>query len=334
MPQIERPLGRVAAPRSGQDYGADSKPAPEVTAKVRRLLKCKQSNEHMQRVMLEHAGSFGTDATAVLEAARKMAYCGSWVWLRDYIEHHKVRMVRAAFCNKRNLCTFCDAARSRRVIAQVMPKVQALHKRKLNSYMMTLTIPSGPHLLPLVVVLFTSLRKLWLRKKVNKAGALRHVLGMIASLELTRNRITRHWHAHIHAIITLELGRRVDARELRADWSAYNGGIQVDLKPIKDPQRDLVEVFKYMLKPGELYEVGNSSKTAGNALSSLDRIEAWLVLRKRRTRFAYGLYLGLMDDELVEPELTGEFVDWFLYWNKNKRTYRLQRKKDGFHGLV
>jgi hypothetical protein len=288
----------------------------------------------MQQVMLEHAATFGPDATAVLEAARKMAYCGTWVWLRDYIEHRKARMVRAAFCDKRNLCTFCDAARSRRVIAQVMPKVLALQKQKLNSYMITLTIPSGLKLLPLIMLLLGSLRKLWARKKVNGTGAFRCVVGMIAALEITRNRITRYWHPHLHCLVTCEPGTRVDATELRKDWVNYTGGVQVDIKHIKDPQRDLVEVFKYMLKPGELYEVGNSQKTAGNGLSSLDRIEAWLLLRKRRTRFAFGVYRGLIDDQLVEPELTGEFVDWFLYWNKNKRTYRLQRKKDGFHGLV
>jgi hypothetical protein len=283
----------------------------------------------MQEVMRKHAASFGMDEPAVLEAADKMACCGTWVRLRQYIETGKVRMIRAAFCDKRNLCTFCDAARSRCVIAQVMPKVQALQKRKLNSYMMTLTIPSGPYLLPLFALLFSSLRKLWARKKVNNTGALWCVVGMIAALEITRNRITRHWHAHLHCLVTCELGTRVDARELRADWFAYNGGMQVDLKHIKDPQRDLVEVFKYMLKPGDLYEVGDSPKTAGNGLSSLDRVEAWLLLRKKRTRLAFGLYRGLMDDQLVESELTGDYVDWLIYWLSNKGAYRLQREREG-----
>jgi hypothetical protein len=288
----------------------------------------------MQQVMREHAASFGIDATAVREAACKMACCGMWARLRHYMETGKVRMVRAAFCDKRNLCTFCDAARSRCVIAQVMPKVIALQKRKLNSYMITLTIPNGAQLLPLIALLLGSLRKLWARKKVNSAGALRCVVGMIAALEVTRNRETRHWHPHLHCLVTCEPGTRVDATELRNDWFNYTGGMQVDLKYIKDPQRDLVEVFKYMLKPGELYEIGNSAKTAGNGLSSLDRVEAWLLLRKRRTRFAFGLYRGLMDDELVEPELTGEYVDWLIYWQSNKGAYRLQREKDGLNALV
>jgi hypothetical protein len=282
----------------------------------------------MQQVMREQADSFGIDATAVREAAFKMACCGTWARLRHYIDTGKVRMIRAAFCDKRNLCTFCDAARSRRVIAQVMPKVQALQKRKFNSYMITLTIPSGLELLPLISLLLSSLRKLWLRKKVNGTGAFRCVVGMIAALEITRNPVTRYWHPHLHCLVTCQPGTRVDARELRADWFAYTKGIQVDLKHIKDPQRDLVEVFKYMLKPGELYEVGNSEKTAGNGLSSLDRVEAWLMLRKRRTRFAFGVYRGSMDDALVEPELTGEYVDWLIYWLSNKRTYRLQRERE------
>ncbi len=334
MPQIERPIRGAGTLPIGQNYGADFQPAPEVTAKVRRLLKCKQSNVHMQQVMREHAASFGMDATSVLEAADKMACCGMWARLRHYIEHGKVRLVRAAFCDKRNLCTFCDAARSRRVIAQVMPKALALQKRKLNSYVITLTIPNGPQLLPLIALLLGSMRKLWARKKVNNAGAFRCVVGMIAALEITRNRETRHWHPHLHCLVTCEPGTRVDATELRKDWVNYTGGVQVDIKHIKDPQRDLVEVFKYMLKPGELYEVGNSSKTAGNGLSSLDRIEAWLLLRKRRTRFAFGCYVGLMDDQLVEPELIGEYVDWLIYWLSNKGAYRLQREKDGLHGVV
>jgi hypothetical protein len=305
-----KPAERVHGPRS-RSKGVTECTNP-VTQKLSRLLKRKVSSLGMADYMVENAALFGPASDDVLQAAEKMKSCGAWLLLREYLDHGQVRLLRANFCMKRNLCTMCDAANARRIYADLLPKVLALKSVRMQSYMLTLTVRNGPDLLALIKLIFDSIQKLWNRKKIKGTGPFRHVTGMVVSMEITRNRVTRHWHPHVHCLVTCSPGRWVDAVEMREEWMSYTGANQIDLKALGDPATDLLELLKYMLKPGDLYEDG--SKNAGNSLSKADRVEAWHLLRKKRLRRSYGLYKGFLNDLLTESELDGAYLDWLARW--------------------
>jgi hypothetical protein len=306
----KKPAERVSGPRSR--LKSETEFTDPVTDKLRPILKRKLSSVGMASYMVENAGLFGSSSLDVLQAAEKMKSCGGWLMFREYIQTGKVRLLRANFCDKRNLCTMCDAANARRVYADLVPKVLSLKSEHMHSYMLTLTVKNGSDLLGLIDLIFKSLRKIWARKKVRGNGPLRHVYGMVVSLEITRNKTTGYWHPHAHCLVTCLPGRWVDAVEMRQEWFTLTGAVQIDLKAMKNVEKGMLELIKYMLKPGDLYPDG--SKNAGNSLSKADRVEAWLLLRKKRLRLSFGVYKGFVSDLLTEPELNGDYLDWIARW--------------------
>jgi hypothetical protein len=318
----KKPAERVRGPRSRSK--SETEFTHPVTAKLTPLLKRKVSSLGMASYMTENATLFGSAAEDVLEAAEKMKTCGGWLMLREYIETGNVRLLRAIFCKKRNLCTMCDAANARRVYADLVPKVLSLKGQHMHSYMLTLTVKNGPDLLGLIDLIFKSLRKIWNRKKSGRGnGPLRHVYGMVVCLEITRNKTTGHWHPHAHCLVTCLPGRWVAAAEMRQEWLALTGADQIDLKPMINVEKGMLEMIKYMLKPGDLYPDG--SKNAGNSLSKADRVEAWLLLRNKRLRFSYGIYQGFLSDLLTESELDGDYFDWIARWVAGGYSYWQER---------
>ncbi len=317
----KKPAERVSGPRSRSKSTTEF--THPVTAKVQALLKRKLSSLGMSAYMLENAALFGSAADDVLQAAEKMKHCGGWLMFREYIETGKVRLLRANFCKKRNLCTMCDAANARRVYADLVPKVLSLKAEHMNSYMLTLTVKNGSDLLGLIDQLFKNFRKLWARKKVHGNGPFRHVYGIVVFLEITRNKTTGDWHPHVHCLVTCLPGRWVDAVEMRQEWFALTGADQIDLKAMKNVEKGMLEIIKYMLKPGDLYPDG--SKNAGNSLSKADRVEAWHLLRKKRLRLSFGAYQGFLSDSLTESELDGDYLDWIARWVDSGYSYWQER---------
>ncbi len=327
MPEIERPpRGVSGSPGRSVGATADGNPAGQLTARASRLCKLKKGNAIVAGYLERHAYEFA-QAAQVRGACLRMRKCGLCLLLNEYLKTGETRLVSGHFCNLHMLCSLCAAGRAKHLIERFEPAVFSDPRR--HSYMLTLTWPSGANLLPCLQVGLGALRKLWMRKKRKAQGPLRNVLGLIACVEITRG--PKGWHPHLHCVITLDKPNRVDARELRAEWFKLTGGMQLDLAPIYD----LREVFKYALKPGEMFPRHKTpSKSARNGLYAADRVEAWLQLRRKPLLRAYGIYRSLAAEphDLTEAEEPGEFIQWLLLWIQRAETYHIT-KREGRHDL-
>ncbi len=321
MTQIERPPERVSG-SPGRPFGAtaDSTPAEQLTAKARRYGKRKKGNTLVADYAERHADNFA-DPDLVRGAALRLRQCALCLLFNQYVDTGELRLVQGNFCNLHLLCPICAAARAKHLIVRFEPAV--FGNPRWHSYMMTLTWPSGFDLVKCLQLGLDALCKLWMRKKRKGQGPFRNVLGIIACVEITRGQ--NGWHPHLHCVVTLEKPRRVDARELRAEWFKLTGGMQIDLAPIYD----LREVMKYALKPGELLPKNKTpSKTSRNGLCVSDRLEAWIQLRRKPLLRAYGIYRGLAvePDTLIEPELPGDFIQWLMRWMQRARQYHITKR--------
>jgi hypothetical protein len=157
-----------------------------------------------------------------------------------------------------------------------------------------------------ILLLRSSLIKLLNRARKKGTGPLRHVLGVVACYEVTRGK-DNFWHPHLHCVFILAPGQRIDATELRLEWSKLTGGRQIKLDALLK-QEDLLEVFKYTLK---------TTKSGRDGLSLADRSLAYFLLLGTRLRECYGLFRGIPDD-LGDSEEPGEDVsswnDIFYRW--------------------
>ncbi len=322
MPEIERPPGRVHSSPRRPPQNADSTPADKLTARSKRLFKLKKENAIAVGWMRRHAG--GTPSPGeIRKAAERMSCCGLSLMLRQYEKTGNVRLVKGHFCCIHMLCTLCAAARCRKLIQRFGPAIFADPNK--HHYFMTLTLPSGFDLDERDEVLWAGVRKLWMRAKRKGQGPLRNVLGMICSLEITFG--DAGWHPHLHCIITLYKGRRVDTKEFGPAWLQLTGGKITHFLVLEEPH-DLLEVFKYALKPGELFPPKNSQEPVKNGLWMPKRVEAWLLTRNRRFLRSYGIYRGLAaePESLLDQEELGDFVEWLLLWSESDELYHLMKR--------
>lgn len=269
--------------------------------------------------------------------SNRLMRCGRFLAFRHYLETGKLKLVCGYYCNAHLLCPCCAAARSRRMIASWLPRV--FTDRPAAHYMLTLTWPPPP--VPLAVAAgpggeIYKLRrnlavgtkawgKLWMRRKKRLTGPLKRVLGAILSVEVTRGP-SGEWHPHFHILLSTPPGyhNRVDAGQLREDWTKLTGGRQIDIKFMRR-ETDIVEVLKYAVKPADLAENGMVSVDAIE-----DRVMIFDALRGRRLLRGYGLYFGAEDPDLTQPEDlddTGEWIDLVFEWIGGK--YKLVKEVPG-----
>lgn len=207
---------------------------------------------------------------------RRYCACGSDCVIEASSDGQHLRL-RANYCGDR-FCVACSAARSRTIVENLLAWKGTQQMRFL-----TLTLkPADETLAQSIDHLIASFRRLrdqsfW--KESITAGAY--------FIEITRGADGSHWHVHAHALIT---GCYVKHEEFREGWRQASGGSYiVDIKPVRDPERQIRYVAKYATKAISQQVVVNPAW--------LD--ECVLSLRGRRTLGTFGAWRGL---KLDRPE--------------------------------
>jgi hypothetical protein len=152
--------------------------------------------------------------------------------------------------------------------------------------------------------------KLWDRRKRRGTGPLRDVLGAILSVEVKLGTGGK-WHPHFHILITMPRKCRVSASELRHEWDILTGGRQLRLDPLLQ-ESDVVEVFKYAVKPDDLDKCGQSSIEGVRT-----RFQIYQVLKGARLIRGFGCYFSVQDVDLQERESVedlGKWLDLIFRW--------------------
>lgn len=346
IPQVKAPQ-RSRQPVRGENGELGGSPADSVeirdTAKLRKLSRLKLLNQAIWR----HLGTaVGTDwcHSDVSDVRSKLRRCGAYLLLRQYVATGRVQLRTGNFCQQRGMCPCCDAARARRLVQRFEPRFDQAARDGGQHYMLTLTWPPPPETEsaeseracappprsgPAEVAALhrnmelglRSVGKLWKRRKEKGTGPFRDVLGLVYSVEVARTGL--NWHPHLHCVVTLPKGKRVDARELRAEWQKLTGGKQLRLDPLKG-RKGFLEAFKYATKPQDVK--GGKIDLAGLSW----RFLAYQGLRGRRLIHAFGCYFGQdTEPNLAGPEgqdSSGDFLEWVASWCETRRTYGIQKR--------
>lgn len=272
------------------------------------------------------------------DLARQMDSCGRYLAFRHYLETGKFQLISGYYCNKHMLCPCCSAARSRRLLGKWLPRLfDSKAAERTRHYLVTLTWP--PPQIPLAVaggplgeiyklranlaVGVKAWGQLWKMRKNRSSGPLRDVLGAILAVEVTKG--PGGWHPHFHILLTMPKNRRVDAVELRQAWQLRTGGNQIHLDVLRN-ETDVVEVFKYAVKPADL---GADGKVDQEAVKT--RLLIWEALAGRRFIRGYGGYYNVQEPDLTEQETVedlGEWVDLIFRWTGEK--YEFDREIPGY----
>ena len=173
----------------------------------------------------------------------------------------------------------------------------------------------------------SGVNRLWERRRRKHSGPLRELLGLVLSTEVSFN-AEHGWHVHFHGVYTVPAtSPGIDVNELRPEWERLTGGRQLRLDHISS-EMDLLEVFKYSVKPSDLVK-GVAGVVDRQAVAS--RVAAWYALRGKRLIRSFGCYHGLGDvenlsQEITPPEHLNEpYSEWLAKWSTALMQYNLSR---------
>jgi hypothetical protein len=161
--------------------------------------------------------------------------CGSGARIEVSPDGAQTR-IRANYCGDR-FCKPCQRARARIVRDNLL----AWTAGKDASFLTLTRRDNGDSLTDAINHLYHSFAKLreqrfWKNRVV--AGA--------SFTEITRGKNRDHWHVHLHAIIVADF---IPLEDLRNGWKQASGGsFKVDIKRIRDPERQIAYVADYATK--------------------------------------------------------------------------------------
>ncbi len=253
---------------------------------------------------------------------KKLIGCGHYLEFRNYLETGSVKLSSGNYCNMHMLCPCCAAARSRRLLAKYLPLLfDTRHSYSRRHYMLTLTWPppsetlaseAGPgDLKASLAIGIKAWGKLWKRRTNRRTGPLWSVLGAILSVEVTKGPSGK-WHPHFHVLVTMPRKSRISAVELREEWDILTGGRQLRLDPLLQ-ESDVVEVFKYAVKPADLDKCGHTSTDGVRT-----RYQIYQALKGARLIRGFGCYYNVQDVDLRERESVedlGKWLDLIFRWS-------------------
>lgn len=308
MSEKEKPLSDDALAGEITNKGLETK---SVSERVEKFTNAK----HRQDAILNHLRDISTlkvkppvighiDYNKTISA---IADCFNYLEFRDYYTVGENRLVKAFSCKKHLLCAPCAIRRASKSTMAYLDKFNEINASQsdLEPYMLTLTVKNGDdlqerfnHLQQSMKKILKSRRKYFARG--NGFNEFCKIEGAVYSYELTHS--THGWHPHIHMIILLKKGTKIDfslrnpkASRLSKDWHKVTGdSFIVDVRAItgSTPVQGFIEVFKYALKFSDLTPEQN--------------LFAYSFLRSKRLQGSFGLFRGVeIPESLDEDSLDG-----------------------------
>ena len=247
-------------------------------------------------------------------AMNRTYWCGSYLWLRHYLERDQVKISRANFCGKYMQCPFCAILRAKKGVRAAMDRIGWVKRQDeaLRPYFVSLTVKNGESLLER----YQHLKKAWsklqarrrhARDRSSRSCCLEYVEGGMGSIEVKRGSGSGLWHPHIHQVMMSR--EPIDQDELAQEWHKITGDSnQVDVQELRgDTEDELVksfcEIFKYALKFSDMeYQ---------------DILQAGRILRRRQMLLTWGAFRGISEECSPGPESLeeheGEIYSEYLY---------------------
>ena len=273
------------------------------------------------------------------DRSTKLKACGTWMAIRHWIEHQRSSMYAANFCQQPRLCQACAHVRGMKLAMSYADKAAVLlaENPDLRPWLVTFTVKTGLDLAERFDHLQRSISAMWervrnARKKFRRSTQFEVMQGLVVSAEIKRSKAAdRFWQPHCHALAlvdrrdwcgTIVAGQGVvldhlPHQQICDEWQEITGDSYVlNAKPLTSSIGaetidrgallcDLLEVFKYMTKPGEL--------------EPSDVIEVWQLLSGRRAVRAFGLLYGVEIPEGFDGErLSGDAWETWHRWESGR----------------
>lgn len=226
--------------------------------------------------------------------AERAGSCATWLQFYAMSDGSKT-LSAANFCDLR-LCPMCIARRAKRnalKLTRIMDAVEA--ERKCRFIFLTLTVKNcdGQELGGTIKALLRGWFKLVRHREVDRA-----VGGWFRALEVTRNRKTKKYHPHLHAILAVpqsyfdfDSGLFISQKSWRNHWQLaagldYDPSVRISTTKARGgcdsaTRSATVEAAKYATKDSEYIDPKLSMESAVKIVS--DYTEA--LFRKRLTAF-------------------------------------------------
>ena len=204
----------------------------------------KRSKERSRiSVFLREVGESYDDA-ALFELSDKISKCSTKFSIMECADcgRHYAGAV-AFYCNSR-FCPICARRRSAELSETIFLQVdEALRENSgVGVRLLTLTVENPPlgELAQTIAMMQAGLQKLRRTKYFKE-----RVIGGFKALEITFNEKSRTWHPHFHILL---IGWFIEQSWLSETWEKYTGGKIVDIRKVRDLQRGIKEVTKYVTK--------------------------------------------------------------------------------------
>lgn len=260
-------------------------------------------------------------------AAVKVRGCGSYLELREWLEHDGQCTVQTAnFCKKAVICNLCAIRRSAKLCKAYEAKVLEILGDPKNAHlkpvMLTFTIKNREDLHDGFQHLKGSLRKLMrkstdYKRRKNKSDTppeFLKVLGGVRSFEIKIGKGGK-WHPHAHIFALLD--DWIDQDKLSQEWLDTTGdSFVVGVTACKGGiLKGLIEVLKYTTKFGEM--------------EPAQILEVAQQTRNAQLTSPFGILRGVQVEEIDhDQQLDGEFIDYVAHFLYSKNGYKLKRKKE------
>ena len=264
-------------------------------------------------------------------------WCGSYLWLRHYLESDQIKITRANFCAKYLQCPFCAILRARRGVSAAMERYKWVQRQEgpLRPFMVTLTVRNGDSLEERYNHLTKAWSRLQARRRESHKGKRTHssiheVVGGIGSIEIKRGAGSGAWHPHMHLVVLCRSSELVQA-DLASEWERITkDSNQVDVTPLRGETdeelvKSLCEVFKYALK--------------FSSMKFEDVLLAGRTLKGRRMMMTFGDFRGVPEEARVQAEgvedLEGQkYMEYMYEWLREASEYSVLKIEDSEAGRV
>lgn len=273
----------------------DSSRLPERIARYGEAKKRSQLMASHISGMAAMSSDFQADELSKL--AVKIDDCASYLLFRNYYTVGKVRLSKAFFCKKHNLCPMCAIRRGAKTLKAYLDRYEIIQEEDpdLELFMVTLTIKNGDDLQQRYDHLQNSFRKYLDRrrdalKKGRGFNELCKAEGAVYSYEITNK--GNGWHPHIHVLTLCRKGESIDKYKLSQEWESITGDSKiVDVRPVVgEVSSGFMEVLKYAMKFSDLTVEQN--------------FMAYEILKGKRMLGCFGKFFGVkVPDDLLDEQL-------------------------------
>jgi len=278
-------------------------------SRITRLGKAKS----VQLSILDYLNTVDNPSPVLKKVIADLSECGDYLVFRHYYEKDFFRLLRANFCRRHLICPLCAIRRGAKLLFKLVQKHEFLAKEypDLEPHLLTLTIKNGHslderfhHLTRSTSKLVNARRNQLTRGKV--ISEFTKFAGGAGSYEVTFNPDTG-WHPHVHFIVYLPKGGKIDIPKFINEWKKVTGdSFIVDLRKMDNSLSAMLEVTKYALK--------------FSSLPYTNLLEAFQVLKGKNLYRSFGCLYGLTLDEDLEDDISDmelePYIDLIYRYNE------------------